>query len=374
MSNVHHIQNSKELEYLLSVHFQSVLVINFYTNWSSQSKIISAEFERLSRKPILQSLVLLHCHAGIHGDISLQYRVDIVPTVMFVEEGRVVDKLEGFNLKTLKRKLYQYAAKHYQCAYHLNASPDEMRIRMKALLKNTGMLLFINSYHSNTTWEFYALLDSLCASFQVFNVTCDSAVEKVLKKCWNITTYPYLFVYGKCLGNIETVRTLKNNKKEGTFLRRAIDEINKLENCNSDPMAVSMFRVKKLLMENKIVVFLEVDEFKPDTCDTRLVLEILCANSLPFASFNVLQDLNVRKTVQSISQWPTFPQVFVNGLFIGSVDNLLALSGDRRNIGALKSYCTTGIRVENAHSLRSIEKYARKCKRKVPHIKKPMCY
>lgn len=343
LSFVHHIQNRKELQRLIHVHSKSVLVINFHTKWSSQSKIFSAEFERFSQKPLFQTLVFLHCHAEIHQDISKEYQIDKVPIVLFLKDGKVVDRLEGLNLQFLKRKLYHHGTKQYQCTYHLNASPNELHSRMIAFFKNTSMILFINSFHSNITWEFYALLDSLCATYEVFNVSFDAAVEKVLKKCWNITTYPQLFLYGNCLGNIEKVRALKNSMKNsetgGEYLRRSIAAINKLENCNTDPMAFATYRVQKLLQENKIVVFLENDKFKPCSCDTLRVLEILHTNGLPCTIFNVLQDLYIRKKVQSLSSWSTFPQVFVHGKFLGGVDNLVTLSGDKRNIKALKSYC-----------------------------------
>ncbi|XP_017301292.1 uncharacterized protein LOC103513391 [Diaphorina citri] len=175
--SVYHIQSLKDLDRLLTTYKDATLAINFYTEWSAQSKIISKEFECLSRNPVCDPLVFAHCHTEIHSDISQRYNVDKVPTLLFIKKGKVVDRLDGFEPKYLQKKLLHHGAKQYQCTYHLNVSPSDLCTRMNTLLNCTEMILFVKCFYSAISWEFYALLDSMCVPYEVFNVSYDMAVS-----------------------------------------------------------------------------------------------------------------------------------------------------------------------------------------------------
>jgi len=52
----------------------------------------------------------------------------------------------------------------------------------------------------------------------------------------------------------------------------------------------------------------------------------------PFETFDVLSDMEIRQGIKEFSNWPTIPQVYVNGEFIGGSDILIELynSGELR--------------------------------------------
>ena len=51
-----------------------------------------------------------------------------------------------------------------------------------------------------------------------------------------------------------------------------------------------------------------------------LDLQILNALAVPFETFDVLSDPEVRQGIKEFSDWPTIPQVYVGGKFIGGCD------------------------------------------------------
>lgn len=330
--SVHHISSANDLKELISAHSDTTLVINFHTDWSAQSKILNEQFNCHSQDPILQALVFAHCHAEIHSDISNEYNVDRVPTILFLMQSKVVDRLNGFNPKVLKRKLLHHGSKQYQSTYHLNATSSALRVRMRALFKSTDMILFVNCFHSSLTWEFYTLLDAMCARYEVFNVRFDTAVEEYLKKCWNITSFPQLFLFGHCIGDFEEVRNIKINSVCGKYFKKAIEVITETENCGTDPMEFARFRLKKLLKEKDIVVFLEHDELQR----TRCVLDILSSIGLSLTVCNVRHDKHLRQQVQHLSNWSTFPQVFAHEKFVGNLDIIEQLYHDKQLLSVLK--------------------------------------
>lgn len=54
-------------------------------------------------------------------------------------------------------------------------------------------------------------------------------------------------------------------------------------------------------------------------------VEVLKAAGADFASFNILDDMNLFEELKRINQWPTSPQVYVKGEFVGGCDILCEL-------------------------------------------------
>jgi len=54
--------------------------------------------------------------------------------------------------------------------------------------------------------------------------------------------------------------------------------------------------------------------------------------AVPFETFDVLSDMEIRQGIKEYSEWPTIPQVYVNGEFIGGSDILIEMY----NSGELK--------------------------------------
>ncbi len=55
------------------------------------------------------------------------------------------------------------------------------------------------------------------------------------------------------------------------------------------------------------------------------VVQILSAYNVEYGSFNVLDDAEVREAVKKYSNWPTFPQLYVDGELVGGADILTQL-------------------------------------------------
>ncbi|GAQ79091.1 hypothetical protein KFL_000240220 [Klebsormidium nitens] len=77
---------------------------------------------------------------------------------------------------------------------------------------------------------------------------------------------------------------------------------------------------------NPVMVYMKGVPDAPMCGFSRAVVQILKAYEVPFSSRNVLQDEELRQGVKSYSKWPTIPQVYVNGEFIGGCDILVNMS------------------------------------------------
>ena len=53
---------------------------------------------------------------------------------------------------------------------------------------------------------------------------------------------------------------------------------------------------------------------------SRQIVELLQSEEIPFASFDILTDEEVRAGLKTYSDWPTYPQLYVKGVLIGGLD------------------------------------------------------
>ncbi|MFM7558765.1 Grx4 family monothiol glutaredoxin [Cylindrospermopsis raciborskii] len=83
--------------------------------------------------------------------------------------------------------------------------------------------------------------------------------------------------------------------------------------------------IDKLVKENKIMVFMKGTKLMPQCGFSNNVVQILNTLGVPFETFDVLSDYNVRQGIKEYSNWPTIPQVYINGEFLGGSDILIEL-------------------------------------------------
>ena len=91
-------------------------------------------------------------------------------------------------------------------------------------------------------------------------------------------------------------------------------------------------RIEALVASSPIVVFMKGNKLMPQCGFSNNVVQILNALAVPFETFDVLSDMEIRQGIKEFSEWPTIPQVYVNGEFIGGSDILIEIynSGELR--------------------------------------------
>merc|ERR1711972_940545 len=75
----------------------------------------------------------------------------------------------------------------------------------------------------------------------------------------------------------------------------------------------------------KVVVFMKGVPSAPQCGFSNAVVQILRMHDVTFESHNVLADEDIRQGIKDYSNWPTIPQVYFDGEFIGGCDILLQM-------------------------------------------------
>ncbi|MCA9718693.1 MAG: Grx4 family monothiol glutaredoxin [Myxococcales bacterium] len=78
--------------------------------------------------------------------------------------------------------------------------------------------------------------------------------------------------------------------------------------------------IAQLITDNKVMLFMKGNKLFPQCGFSSAVLELLKKHKVTFGTFNVLRDMDVREGIKAYSDWPTIPQLYIDGEFIGGCD------------------------------------------------------
>jgi monothiol glutaredoxin len=78
--------------------------------------------------------------------------------------------------------------------------------------------------------------------------------------------------------------------------------------------------IRKAVANHDVVVFMKGTKTFPQCGFSAQVAQILNHMGVDFKDVNVLEDMSIREGIKTFSQWPTIPQVYVKGEFVGGCD------------------------------------------------------
>lgn len=84
-------------------------------------------------------------------------------------------------------------------------------------------------------------------------------------------------------------------------------------------------KIDNLVKSHKILVFMKGNKLMPQCGFSNNVVQILSTLGVPFETVDVLADPEIRQGIKEYSNWPTIPQVYINGEFLGGSDIMIEL-------------------------------------------------
>lgn len=84
-------------------------------------------------------------------------------------------------------------------------------------------------------------------------------------------------------------------------------------------------RIDNLVKEHKILVFMKGNKLMPQCGFSNNVVQILNTLGVPYHTIDILDDYDLRQGIKEYSNWPTIPQIYINGEFIGGSDVAIEL-------------------------------------------------
>ncbi len=79
-------------------------------------------------------------------------------------------------------------------------------------------------------------------------------------------------------------------------------------------------RIREEVENNDVVLFMKGTPVFPQCGFSNAVVQVLTYLNVPFKGVNVLEDADIRQGIKDFSDWPTIPQLYVKGEFVGGCD------------------------------------------------------
>lgn len=90
-------------------------------------------------------------------------------------------------------------------------------------------------------------------------------------------------------------------------------------------MADVIERIQGEIEQNPVMLYMKGTPMFPQCGFSARVVQILSHLQVPFQSANVLEDMELREGIKEFSQWPTIPQLYVKGEFVGGCDIIMEM-------------------------------------------------
>lgn len=133
-------------------------------------------------------------------------------------------------------------------------------------------------------------------------------------------------VNGKAVRKVDTLepeklQTIVKEELNRHFHDTEIDNQGDEGSKKEDPDAY----LKKLINKSPIMIFMKGSPVTPRCGFSRQLVELLAKHNVTYDSYDILLNDEVRQGLKVLSDWPTYPQIYVKGEFIGGLDILKQL-------------------------------------------------
>jgi len=93
-------------------------------------------------------------------------------------------------------------------------------------------------------------------------------------------------------------------------------------------------RIAEIVGNNEVVLFMKGTVLFPQCGFSSRAVAILDHLGVPFETVDVLQDPEIRQEIKDFSDWPTVPQLYVKGEFVGGSDIMMEMfeSGELKQL------------------------------------------
>ena len=90
-------------------------------------------------------------------------------------------------------------------------------------------------------------------------------------------------------------------------------------------MTDAQTRIAEIVRKNDVVLFMKGTALFPQCGFSSRAIAILDRLGAPYETLDVLQDAEIRQGIKQFSDWPTIPQLYVKGEFVGGSDIMMEM-------------------------------------------------
>ena len=343
-------------------------VLFFWTSWhedSAPNGSTSNLFETLASTAAAASnqeednntISFYRVEAEQNTKLSTLYNVTVVPTFVFLEkDGSILEKIEGMddseNISKVTNALQSLIQSQTNSSNNSGGNEastttttettktkdpkEELNQKLKSLINSSTIMLFMKGTPNEPKCGFsrqaIEILTAAKLRFKTFDILQDNDVRQGLKEYSDWPTYPQLYVNGELMGGLDIMKEMNEESDDdggfvsalgldpsavgGDFIIQE-EEVETTKNAKTDTLEE---RLKGLISQSKIMLFMKGLPSQPRCGFSRQICELLQKENVKFDAFDILTDEDVRQGLKKLSDWPTYPQLYVDGELVGGLD------------------------------------------------------
>lgn len=295
---------------------EQVLVLHFTATWSDPCKTVAASLGVLSQK--YPGLTVHQVDTEKVSKFSETNNIDSVPTCLFYLKKELKETVAGLNVPRVAKTVDKLITDCGSIA-PAEAPIEDLNSRLKRLTQMAKCVAFIKGSPQAPRCKFtralMELFSTLEVEFSYFDILSDKDVREGLKTFGEWPTYPQVWLDGELCGGLDILKEMHENGELITTL----------------PVKQSLnTRLKNLISSHKVMLFMKGDPTEPKCGFSKTTVGILAEYSVDYKTFDILTDNEVRQGLKEYSEWPTYPQLYVDGELLGGLDIIREMheSGD----------------------------------------------
>ncbi|XP_041065777.1 glutaredoxin 3 isoform X1 [Carcharodon carcharias] len=306
-------ESASQFQEVLDRAKRSLVVVHFWATWAPQCLQMNDVMTELSKEYPHVTFVKLEAESV--PEVSEKYEISSVPTFLFFKNCQKIDRVDGAHAPDLTKKVQQ----------HGETAKQDLNDQLRKLLNSAPCMLFMKGTPQEPRCGFsrkiVEILNDHNIRFCTFDILSDEDVRQGLKVYSNWPTYPQLYANGELVGGLDIVKELA--------------ETGELEKTCQTEMGLE-HRLKALINKSKVVLFMKGNKALAKCGFSRTIVGMLNETGVEYETFDILEDEEVRQGLKTFSNWPTYPQLYVNGELIGGLDIVKELEKSGELLSILK--------------------------------------
>ncbi|CAB3398171.1 unnamed protein product [Caenorhabditis bovis] len=289
-------------------------VIHFHASWAPSCTQVNQFLDDYIEDTNLE-IRTAYLEAESLPGVALNYNVTAAPTLIFFHNGKEIERVNGFIPAEIKEKLVStstYASSSQGGATLTDQQKkDLLNERLKKLINKNRVMLFMKGSPEAPRCGFsrktVELLNSKNIEYGSFDILSDEDVRQGLKEFSNWPTYPQLYFDGELVGGLDVI---KEEFENDSF----VEKLPKVSKTNLED------RLRQLTRKSRLMLFMKGTRESPRCGFSRQIVELLNNAKADYETFDILSDEEVRQGLKDLFNWPTYPQLYLDGELVGGLD------------------------------------------------------
>jgi Grx4 family monothiol glutaredoxin len=238
---------------------------------------------------------------------------------------------------------------------HTSSTEDALNRGLEQLVNSHPVFLFMKGTPEQPRCGFSRkvvdILKHEGVEFGSFDILTDNDVREGMKKFSNWPTFPQFYCKGELLGGCDIVIAMHESGElrdvfkehnipfHGSKDKAAVKPESTTEKGDAVHKSISLTDAQKARLEglvnsSPVMAFIKGTPEEPKCGFSGKLVHILKQEKIPFSSFDILSDDEVRQGLKVLSNWPSYPQLYIKGELVGGSDIVMEMhkSGELKKV------------------------------------------